>query len=341
LNLITNVAAGDILSITSATNPDLEKDYRVLEKVTDNSLRLEYFFMETGSSVEYIIHKSEIMNGQTVKVQFDYNPLAIDIGNKIQLDDYGRIRGVRPGREEQTIDDLVFLDIKQIELVDPITGESLDTVLNSLGGYGSGGYGRGGYGRGSGSDFFLIVNKPNLRYSAWEDSLIVIRPFYQAQSFKVTYRFDPEILSYQTFADSDRERVLDAHVLMKHFMPGYVSFEAEYSIDPEDPEPPTEEEVLSTVRESITNIKSGVEIDVSDIIQSILSSVDPTGSGRARVRVPFYVNAIIHGTNGTITKLRSNDKLAVPVTTLPSDTDNPVTARLVHWIPDNIVLTRV
>jgi hypothetical protein len=342
LNAFRNVQPDDVVSIIAAPGADaLIGDYRVRELVNQTCVRLDRPFevLPTGD-VTYIIRTTEILDGENVAASFDYNPLAIDVGGQVPLDEYGRTRGVRPGREGVTITDSPLLVVLQVELIDPVTREPLDQILESRGGYGRGGYGRGGYGRGVSSEWRLRVLDPVTRFSVWENSIIQINPAYETQSFRVTYLVAPDVPAYQDFADSEVERVLDAHILVKHFIPAVVSANIDYSVDSSNPNTPTNDVIVDAVKKTINTVRSGEPIDVSDIVQVILSLTDPTSSGKARVRLPTYLNAIIHNSDGTKTILSDNDRLVVPDTT-DDPTVVPLTPRIAHWIAGNITLNRV
>jgi hypothetical protein len=342
LNAFQNVQPDDIVSIMSAPGADaIVGDYRVREYINPTCIRLDRPFevVPTGD-VTYVIHTTEILDGENVAVSFDYNPLSIDVGGLVPLDEYGRTRGVRPGRENFTITDMPLLAVMQVELIDPVTKEPLDQILEARGGYGRGGYGRGGYGRGVSSEWRLRVLDPVTRFSVWENSIIQINPEYETQSFRITYLVATDVPSYQDFADSDLERVLDAHVLMKHFIPAVVSATIDYSVDPSNPNTPSNDVITDEVKKTINTVRSGDPLDVSDVVQVILSLIDPTASGKARVRLPAYLNATVYNSDGTKTILSDNDRLIIPDTT-DDPTVVPLTPRIAHWVAGNITLNRV
>lgn len=342
VNPFATVLENDILTVVDSAQPTLIQDYRIKEVVSNNQIRLDKPLVAADTNITYRITRTEILDGENVSVDFDYNPLSIDVGGLVPLDEYGRNRGVRPGREDYTITDMPLLDVSQVELIDPVTKEPLNQVLESRGGFGRGGFGRGGFGRGSSSEWRLKVLDPTVRFSMWENSLILIDPAYSTQSFRVTFRTCPDVSAYQTFADSDLERVLDAHVLIKHFIPALVSANIYYSIDKTNPNTPTNDEVVASIKSMINKMKAGSALDISDIVQVILAKIDPTGSGQARVKLPTTLEAVVHNSDGTKTVLSSNDQLVIPDNTV--DDPNPVaplTPRVAHWIADNITLTRV
>lgn len=338
-DIFLNVEPGDMLTIvTCATDGAYEKDYRVLEKLNNQKIRIDDFIPFSETNMEYRINRTGIKDQEYVFYSFDYNPLAIDIGNQVQLDDYGRERGIRPGREDTTISDLAYLWTTNIELIDPVSGEPSGEVLDGEGGYGQGGYGRGGFGIGSRSQYILRVNVPEHRFSAFEDSLITIDTAFLGQSFRVNYKYVPEILEFDAFARSDEERVLDADILMKHFIPAIVDLEAEYTVDPSNPLTATPEEVQAAIEKHINEKTAGEPLDASDIVQVITEMIDQNANKTAKVKSPIIMEATIHNTDGTRTVLKSEDSLEVVNETIPPYTTKPLSARTSHWIAGSITL---
>lgn len=337
-NIFLNVEERDVLTITSG---DDVGDYRVVEKINNNSIRLDAELENTDSGINYFITRSGIKNEEFVYVRYWFNPLSIDIGKLVKLDEDGRSRGIRPGRENQTITDLAFLRIRSIELIDAITREPLGTVLDGVGGYGQGGYGKGQYGIGSGSDYRLVVVSPEERFSMFEHSYIVIRSGFSGLSFRVHYDYVPEIESLHDFVRSESERVLDGDILMKHFLPVYVQGAIQYRVDATDSSIVSNEELQSLLIDYINNVKAGQDLEYSDIYQFIIRKVDPFDRYSSFIR-PFVLTAVIHNTDGTITKITGNEKLSVPkLDPFPKYTTRPLSPRITHWIADDLVLERI
>lgn len=339
LNAFLSVAEKDIVTIEAG--PDAG-DYRIIEKIDNNNLRLDAELSATDNSVQYSIRRTGIKNGEVVQVEFYYNPLSIDIGALAVLDDLGRERGIRIGREEQTITDTPLLRVRSVEIIDPLTREPTGTVLDGSGGYGQGGYGRGGYGIGDGSEWRLVVVKPTERFSMFEESFIVINAAYQGLSFRVNYDYVPEISQLHDFVRSESERVLDGDILMKHFLPAYVSGTIRYSVDETDSTIPTNEELETLLEDFIDqNIRAGEDLEYSDIIQFIVRTVDPFDRYSAFVE-PFKLEATIHNTDGTIVRITGDSRLRVPaLDPFPKYTTRPLTPRITHWISDDLVLERI
>ena len=331
------VAVNDIVTIETGLDAG---DYRVLVKTDNNNLVLDTQLTVSGT-VSYRVARTAIKNGERVYIDYYYNPLSIDVGPLVKLDDIGASRGVRPGRDEFTIKDVAFLRIVSIEIIDPLTGEAIGTTLEGRGGYGVGGYGAGSYGVGSGADYRLVVNSPTERFSAFEDSFIAIKPDFQGFSLRVTYDYVPEVLAYHNFVRSERERVLDGDYLMKHMIPCYVSGEITYSIDQTDSSIPTNDELTALVKKFISTRKAGTKLVFSSIEQFLTRVTDPFDRFGTKVN-NFKLTAKVYNADGTLSVITGTDALEILLPSpFPKFTTRPLTPRISHWIADNIVLTRV
>jgi hypothetical protein len=334
--VFTSVVVNDILTIS--TGPDAG-DYRVLSNggpfVT--AITLDEKLTTTASSVQYSVSQPGIKNNETVYVQYYFNPLSIDIGGLVVLDTYGAVRGIRPGRASSVITDTAFLRINSIELIDPLTLEPIGTVLNGLGGYGAGPYGGGPYGIGSGADYYLVVNVPTARFSAFEDSYIVISSAYLGFSFQVNYDYVPEIQELHAFASSDAERVLDGDVLMKHMVPAYVAGNINYKYDQTNTAIPNQATLQALVNEFISGRPSGTDLVFSEIEQFIIRVTDPYDRFGTEVD-NFQLTATILNEDGSTTTVNGTNKLVIPTNT-PQFTTKPLSPRIAHWIGENVTLT--
>lgn len=344
-DVFQDVAVNDIVTInpnSTADSPveDVRKDFRVLAVTDNNTLVLDENMEFTSASVSYVVRRTGIKDEESVYVEYWFNPLSIDIGGNVLIDEEGN-RGVRPGREEMTITDVSFLKVNSIEVIDPITEEATGEVLELGGGYGQGGYGEGPYGTGSGGDYYMVVNSPHERFSAFEDSFLVLHQGLVGLSFRVNFDYAPECSTYHDFVRSDNERVLDADILMKHFLPAYVSGTIEYKVDTTDTTIPDNDGLTALVKEFINVQKAGTELELSDVIQFITRTTDPYDRYGSYVK-PFELTAEIHNADGSTTIISSDDKLVIPEEDpFPKDTDKPLTARISHWIADAVVLTRL
>ena len=337
LSVFSPVASNDILTILEGENAG---DYRVLS-VTSNEIVLDTPFKKKASGINYQITRTGIKNGEVVFIQFYFNPLSIDVGGLVKLDDLGKTRGVRPGRASQTITDTAFIRITSIEIIDPLTFEPIGETLRGFGGFGVGGYGEGPYGIGSGRDYYLSVNSPAERFSMFEDSLIVINSSFQNYSFKVSYEYVPECAALHDFVRSDGERVLDGDILMKHFLPAYVSGTISYAVDITDSTVLGNDELTALVKKFISTRKAGSTLTYSEISQYIIRLTDPYDRFGTKVK-KFTLTGRIQNTDGTETVVTGTNSLKVPtLDPFPRLTNAPLSPRITHWISDQIVLERV
>ena len=353
LNVFLSVAVNDIITI-NPLSPNLwdpitdlstdRRDVRIIGKTDNNTLTIDTS-IAAAIGVSYVIRRTGIKDGETVYVQYWFNPLSIDIGPLVQNIDNATVpptivRGIRPGRESYTITDVSLLRINQIELIDPISLEPTGDILATGGGYGQGGFGEGPYGSGGGSDYRVIINSPTERFSAFEDAYIVFHPGLIGLSFRVSYDYVPECVELHNFVRSESERVLDADILMRHFLPAYVSGEIHYSVDSTDSSIPDNDTLTGMVMEWINRRLSGTSLEISDVYQYILRSTDIFDRYGTYIK-PFTLSATIHNTDGTTTIISSDDKLVVPTPNpVLKDTTRPLSPRITHWIGDNIVLVR-
>jgi hypothetical protein len=331
------VAPADILTITSG--PDAG-DYRIDVVVDANNLILGKELTTTALSVPYSISRTGIGNNELIYVTYSYNPISVDIGDRVRLDEYGRTRGTRPGREAFTISDLPLLRITSIEEIDPLTLEPTGTVLDGTGGFGQGGFGKGGFGRGAGRDYALKVNYPEERFSMFEDSYIIFLPSFVGISVRINYEYVPTIEGVHDFCRSDQERIVDGDVLVKHYLPAYVSGTIRYTVDKTNTTAPTNEEMLAAVKKRINETPSNSALEYSDLIQFMVRKLDPYDTFNVFIE-PFTLTAEVWNTNATSNRITGNAKLEIPtLDPFPIETDAPLSPKIAHWIADNIVLER-
>lgn len=352
-DVFEDVEVNDIITINPlSTNlwdpstdiPTDRRDVRIIG-ITDNNTVTIDTQLDAATGVSYVIRRTGIKDGENVYVQYWFNPLSVDVGPLVQNVDNSTspptiTRGIRPGREDFTITDVAFLRINSIEIIDPVTLEPTGEVLASGGGYGQGGYGEGPYGSGGGSDYRFIVNSPTERFSAFEDSYIVFHPSMIGLSVRINYDYVPECLQMHNFVRSETERVLDADILMRHFLPAYVSGEIHYSVDSTNSEIPDNDTLASMVKTYISTLRAGADLQISDVYQYLARTTDTYDRYGTYVK-PFSLSATIHNTDGTTTMVSSSDKLVVPtLDPFPKETTRPLSSRITHWIGDNIVLVR-
>lgn len=339
INTICDVRPGDEVTIhkingvaTGTVLGDLPQTFYVGEVKTTNKLFLTNF-NPTGvtglDEVEY-----SILSNQVVVTDYKYNPLSIDIGGQVLLAD-GRTRGVRPGRGDYTIQNTPFVDIVSIQEIDPDTLEVIGEPLVQHGGFGFGGFGEGGFGQGISGDYGFYVMKPVDRYSVFEDSMILFNDDALSRSFRVTYRWAPQLVAIHNLTRTDTERVTGADVLPKVFVPGFVDVEIGIRRDPTNLTTPSNERLSQIVADFINTKSGSVGVESSDITK-ILEDL-----GVESVKIPYTMTAKFLNTDGTFTIVESTDILKHPEVTLLKDTDNYVTPRITYFYPNNVSVVEV
>lgn len=329
----SDVRVGDELIITASTVIDpgsLPATYLVSEVTNNQSLKI-LGLDPTGADalVQY-----SIISHHTVVIDYGFNPLSIDIGNKVLLSD-GITRGIRPGRENYTITGMAFIGISSIEEIDPDTKEGLGIFLTPAGGYGGGGYGEGSYGRDSAGDYELIINEPNYRFSAFEDAVLVFDPSLFGKSYKVTYFSNLDIPSIHSVCRDDSERVTGADVLPKNFIPGFVDISITIRVKASNTAIPTVSELEQMVSNLVDDTEAGEGLKASDIIRLLEEA------GADSVLTPFTMTATVLNPAGGASVYSDEDILTVPEVELAKETENFTTPRIVHFYPRNIVITEV
>jgi hypothetical protein len=338
-NIFANILEGDIVTLN---HPDITGDYRVLEVLSADEIVVDHIFDDDYDLEDSIsIRGTGIKDKELVYVEYYHNPVSIDIGKYVKLDSVGRNRGIRPSRDEYTITEVPLLRILSIEVIDPISGEPTGETLSGIGGYGMGGFGRGGFGIGSSAQYRLVVNSPTERFSIFEDAFISIDSAYQGFSFRIAYECVPELEDIHNFCRSDKERVLDGDILIKHFIPVYVSTTIYYSVDETDSEIPDNEILTNLVREFINTRPHGTNLDISDVKQFILSKIDPFFSYKSMIQ-PFTLTGVIHNTDGSLNIIKSSSYLEIPTPDpFPKYTDSPLSGRICHYLAGEIELVRL
>ena len=139
----------------------------------------------------------------------------------------------------------------------------------------------------------------------------------------------------------DNERVLDGDILIKHFVPAYVSGTIEYSVDPTDTSIPDNDTLQTMVQEFVNDLKSGSELQYSDIKQYICRVTDPYDKYGTYVK-DFELSAKVHNMDGSAIVVTGQHKLVIPtLDPFPKDTDKPISPRIGHWLGDDITLVRL
>ena len=170
--------------------------------------------------------------------------------------------------------------------------------------------------------------------------MLILHPSLVGLSFRVNYDYVPEGVALHNFVRSDKERVLDADILMKHFIPAYISGTIHYKVDSTDSTIPSNESLAQMIKDFISVYPAGAELKISDVYQYIARKTDPYDKYGSYVK-PFELKATILNIDGTTTIVSSDDKLVIPTPSpFPKDTVRPLSPRISHWIGDNIELIR-
>lgn len=339
-NAFISVLANDIVTVTSGVNAG---DYRVVS--IDSGLKhltVDKPFSAVDPAMSFTIRRTGIKDNEVVYCEYYFSPLSIDIGNLVKLDEDGKTRGIRPGREAFTITDTAFIRIVSVEVIDPLTKEPTGDFLKASGGFGSGAFGKGSFGIGSSADFRLVVNSPHERFSAFEDSFIVLNSGYAGLSLRVNYDYCPEVVTLHDFVRGERERTLNGDILIKHFLPAFVEGTIEYSVDKTDTSIPANDVVEKKVREFIASIPSGEPLQFSDLRQVISRATDPFDKYKTFIK-NFYLKAKIHNTDGSVTIVEGDEVMVLPtLNPFPKETNRPQSARITHWFAkEELKLVRI
>jgi hypothetical protein len=323
-----NDATQEITGLNEATYPHIFSGTSPIVYVEN----IDYELDDSAGTIKRLTG-SAIADGDLVEIECEYNPISIDIGIPVRQSDGTYV--IRTGRNNYTIIDLVFIAVVSIEIVDPTSGEGTGEFLDSTGGYGQGGYGKGGYGVGSGSDYRMIVINPHHRYSMLEESYIEINPKYLGYDLKVTFKYAPEISSIHDFVRSPNERVTVADLLVKHFIPVFIDIEITYDISASKQNSlKTNSETTNIVGEAVNDAPPDKPLQVSDIIKLLYDE------GAIKVDLPINLKAEIHHLNGTKEFMSTQDELVIASDEILGDDPKPLSPRIAHFIPRNIVLNR-
>lgn len=330
---LVQVRPGDEVTITASNVSlgfSLPATFIVSTVTSANALLLSGFNPTNGSTATVTY---SVVSNQVVSVSYQYNPISIDIGPQVLITP--TTRGIRPGREAYTITDVPFITILSIQQVDPTTLEPIGNPLIPSSGYGAGGYGRGGYGQGLSGDYTFFVNSPPERFSVYEDSVIIFNENSIGLSYTVTYLYNPELVAIHNLTRSDTERVTGADVLVKSFIPCFVDVTIGVRLNASSTSTPSLAQLGTLVGNLIQATIVGTGIDASSI-ESLL-----TGQGVASVQTPFTMTGTIDNPDGSTSIVQSEDVLQVPAVTLPSQTSNYTTPRIVDFWPRNVIVQQV
>jgi hypothetical protein len=120
------------------------------------------------------------------------------------------------------------------------------------------------------------------------------------QNLQITYDNAPLVDDLQTLFDAPLDRVTTANMLVRHFLPGYVIFDATYSGGS------SEEDVAVEIIKYIDNIDPDTAEIRTDLLQDI---VKRKGAGTADL--PLTVISLFHGTDRQIRGMRSTKSIGI------------------------------
>lgn len=255
----------------------------------------------------------------TIVVEYTYNPITIDIRSEALV-----------GRENYTIEDLVFVRVVSIEELDPTTGEPTGVVFVTGGGYGQGGYGLGPYGIGEEGDYQVLVRRPHERFTMLEESWLEFPTTHLGKDIRVNFDYAPEFRNIHDFVISSDERNTVGDVLPKNFLPAFVSGTIDVEVEAGNADAPDADSATELVNAYIEAYTGDRHLELDKVIE-ILFENQVYGLNKC-----FEMSATIHHANGATQTITGKERLYVPEPTLPKDTDMPISKRIVRFYPGEI-----
>lgn len=309
------VKAGDLLEIESGSAQGSYLVERVGPQYeTGVLLKVGGFFPTATTGLNYKI------TGRA-RADYDYNPISLDVQ-----------REVRTNREGATITNVPLLLLREIQLLDSFG--NIERELNGPSGYGDDVFGEGQYGSGA-YDYHVRIINPIERYAPTEESLIVFSKDLLNRSFKITYDHESRLQSVQDYVESASDRSIAADLLVRHFVPVYLSFDIVYDVLSENETvAPTADELLVLVQDYINSYDT-TEFEVSQLVSFLFT----TGYA-ANVSLPLYVRAAIYNTDGSIEEQTSENVIAPNFEAMPSYSEKILTPRVCGYLPGTITITR-
>jgi hypothetical protein len=259
-----------------------------------------------------------------VLVAYNYNPTSVDFAAT-----------ARTGRELFTVPDVPLLNVTQVEVLDPITGDPTGTLLSYGGGFGSGGFGSSGFGAGTLGDWRVRVGEPNERFSMIEDVFLDFDPAHKGVRVAITFNYSPDVSAIHTYARDAANRVVAADLLAKHMIPAFFNAAIGYEVLASDATTTTTT-MLAAISLFIHQLASGEtsRLEISDLVDAMYDA------GAVKVDLPIAGSLEIHNTDGSIRVVSSEDVLVVPTSVLTDPTPRPLTPRTAHALPGTITLTQ-
>lgn len=120
------------------------------------------------------------------------------------------------------------------------------------------------------------------------------------QNLQITYNNAPAIEDLQTFFDSPLDRITAANMLVRHFLPAYVMFDAVYSGGAAE----------SIVVTELINYINNIDPDTAEIRTDLIKDAI-TRRGATTVDLPITVIALFHGIDRRIVGMRSTKSIGL------------------------------
>jgi len=156
---------------------------------------------------------------------------------------------IREYYENEEVWSLPIINFDSVTAIDPITRETLATLEE-------------------GTDYEIVVNDPDVRYSVDDDfviRLIETNPaspdYYIGSTIEFLYNTDPTVITSQEYVDNENNRVLTASLLVKSAIPSFVDIDLIYKGEIE------ETQLEAAIRHFVSEIRFDDALKASDIIQ--------------------------------------------------------------------------
>ncbi len=120
------------------------------------------------------------------------------------------------------------------------------------------------------------------------------------QNLQITYNNAPAIEDLQTFFESPLDRVTAANMLVRHFLPAYVMFDAVYSGGA----------IETTVATELINYINNIDPNTAEIRTDLIKDAI-TRRGAITVDLPITVIALFHGIDRRIIGMRSTKSIGL------------------------------
>jgi len=142
-----------------------------------------------------------------------------------------------------TIGDVPIIDIVELRVLDPDTGEATDLVVPR-------------------NKFAINTGIAENRFSMYENLTLTLDPTYVGTDLRLAFKWSPEIIPVHNFAQSPAQRVVCESMRIKHLYPVFLSFNLTYKAVIEI----DEALALTEIRNYINRFPVAQEFQVSDMI---------------------------------------------------------------------------